>query len=376
MHCPNKLALPASRPLGARRKLYSSLLAAGLALSPVMALAQPGLPPPGDTREPAAPPDELAPAQADTPAPSGAAPVLVPGPAPVRAAPRGRVHVVHGRVEVDDGHRLHWTYPRFRLWQVIASVGVTGTGYFLQSGIKGDFPNGSWNTGILFDDAARDGLVAGTVEGRKNAALISDKLWHITQYYPIVVDSLFVPLVTDRFNADVALQMNLINWQVQGLAFLFTRLSHRLVGRARPSLQECERNPGYDGYCDPRTTGEHASFVGGHVSMAASGAGLVCAHHQALPLYGGNAADIAICGLAIASAATAGTLRVVADKHWMSDIVVGAAMGGAIGYGLPYLLHYRHGKLRGFGAELLPKDTIVYPLASSTDVGLGMAGMF
>ncbi|HMJ10815.1 MAG TPA: phosphatase PAP2 family protein [Polyangiaceae bacterium] len=286
------------------------------------------------------------------------------------------MRITQAELEVDDGHRLHWTYPKFRLWQLVASVAVYGSTLFLQYGLSDDFPDSSWDDGFLFDDAARDLLVAKTQKGRQKAREISDVMWHTTQYYPVLVDSLLVPLVTDKFNYEVALQMTAINWQVQGLAFFFTRLSHRTAGRARPSLQECEKNPNYDDLCSERYTGRTASFVGGHVSMAMSGAGLVCAHHQALPLYGGNVADALVCGVAVASALTTGTLRVVADRHWMTDILVGGAMGGALGYGLPYLLHYRHGKLQPLGAELLPPNTVVYPLASTTEVGLGFGGLF
>ncbi|HEY6557372.1 MAG TPA: phosphatase PAP2 family protein [Polyangiaceae bacterium] len=288
----------------------------------------------------------------------------------------GTVRGAKAEVEVNDGHRLHWTYPKFRLWQLLASLAVSGTNLYLQYGIEGNFPSSGWNEGLLFDDASRDLLVADTLEGRNNAAEISDLLWHTTQYYPIIVDSLFVPLVTDKFNVEVALQMNAINWQVQGLAFFLVRLSHRTVGRGRPSLQECADDPTYDGACDPDSTGRTASFIGGHVAMAMSGAGLVCAHHQALPLYGGNIADGLVCGVALASALTTGALRVVADRHWMTDILVGAGIGGALGYGLPYFLHYRHGKLKPLFAEYLPENTVVYPLASSSDFGLGFAGMF
>jgi membrane-associated phospholipid phosphatase len=45
-------------------------------------------------------------------------------------------------------------------------------------------------------------------------------------------------------------------------------------------------------------------------------------------------------GLTIAT--TTGYLRIAGDKHWFSDVVVGAAVGSAIGLTLPRLLHGRH----------------------------------
>jgi membrane-associated phospholipid phosphatase len=272
-------------------------------------------------------------------------------------------------------HRLNWNYPRFRLWQYIASGSVTLTGFYLQYGIEGNYPDGSWDNGILFDDAIRGALVAESQEGRLNAHLLGDYFWHIPQYFP-VVESIVLPLVTDKLNFDVAVQLTLINWQAQGLSFLLTRLGHRTVGRARPSLQECARDPEYDGACQPDAQGRTASFISGHTSMAMAGASLTCAHHQALPLYGGNAADIAICAVAVAAATTNGVLRIIADKHWATDVLAGMAVGAGTGYLLPYLLHYRYGRLEPVGAAFLPPNTALVPLVSEQSLGLALTGLF
>jgi membrane-associated phospholipid phosphatase len=272
-------------------------------------------------------------------------------------------------------HRLNWTYPRFRLWEYFAAAGVSATGFFLQYGIEGDFRDSSWDNGILFDDAVRDALVAKSKAGRERAHMLGDFFWYIPQYFP-VVDSIVTPLATDRLNFDVALQLTLLNWQAQGMSFLLTRVAHRTAGRARPSLQECAEDPYYDGACDVTSTGRTASFISGHTSMSMSGAALTCAHHQALPLYGGNAADVAICVLALSAATTNGVLRIIADKHWTTDVLAGMAVGAGTGYGLPWLLHYRYGRFEPVGAAFLPQNTALIPLVSEDVYGLGLAGMF
>jgi membrane-associated phospholipid phosphatase len=38
-------------------------------------------------------------------------------------------------------------------------------------------------------------------------------------------------------------------------------------------------------------------------------------------------------------AAVTGYLRIAADKHWLSDVVVGAVVGAGVGFALPYLFH-------------------------------------
>ena len=66
-------------------------------------------------------------------------------------------------------------------------------------------------------------------------------------------------------------------------------------------------------------------------------------HHAHLPLYGSAAGDAAACAVALLAAGTTGTLRVVSDNHYASDVLLGAAIGLGSGLGLPWLLHYRGG---------------------------------
>jgi hypothetical protein len=238
-------------------------------------------------------------------------------------------------------------------------------------------PDRGWTGGILFDDAVRDALRGRSFSTRRSVSDISDKFWNVTQYYPVLIDGLLVPLAFDRLNVDVAWQMTMLNWQAQSLSFLLTRLAHRTVGRQRPEVLECDKDPAYTGACSPDAAGRTASFFSGHASMSFAGAGLTCAHHRALPLYGGNVADAAICGLSITSAATVGIMRLVADAHWTTDVLFGAAVGGAVGYGLPTLLHY--GSSTEDNASLggvLPRNVALAPLATPTVTGIAVMGLF
>ncbi len=276
-----------------------------------------------------------------------------------------------GEKTVVARRRLHWTYPRFHWLEAIASAAATGGQLALESTANG-FRDGAWG-GILFDSPLRNALVAKSLKGRRQAANISDILWPLTQQFP-VIDALLTPILSDECNFDVALQMTLINWQVLGVTGLFTRAAQHIAGRSRPSLQECAANPHYSGSCDPDSVGRTASFISGHTSMSFAAAGLTCAHHQALPLYGGNAADAAICALTVATATTTGVLRIVADRHWPTDVMLGALLGTATGYGLPRLLHYHqpaHVRVKELNAQL----TLV-PYASDSRAGAAFIGVF
>jgi membrane-associated phospholipid phosphatase len=249
-------------------------------------------------------------------------------------------------------------------------------GLYLQFGIEGDYPDGSWDNGVLFDDSARSALVLPTREGRERAAMISDFFWYGPQYYPILIDGLLVPLATDRLNFDVAWQLSLINWQTQAVAATLTRLSHRTVGRGRPSLRECARDPDYSVDCKPGAQETTASFISGHTSMAMTGAALACAHHQALPLYGSAFADGMTCALLVAAASTNGVLRIMSDEHWPTDVLAGMLLGAGVGYGVPYFLHYRDGRPEPLGSGMLPRHTAFVPAVSSDMVGARWIGLF
>ena len=46
-----------------------------------------------------------------------------------------------------------------------------------------------------------------------------------------------------------------------------------------------------------------------------------------------------VWGAGLAVAATTGYLRIAADRHYATDVLTGAVVGGAVGFAVPYLLH-------------------------------------
>lgn len=270
----------------------------------------------------------------------------------------------------EEQHRLTWEYPRFAAWQVGVSLAQTAAGVGLEFGLT--TADRGWRRGILFDDASRSRLVAHSHAGRARAAHVSDLMWYSTQGFA-VFDSLLTPLATDDGNTDVALQMTLVNWQAFGFAFLATRIPVKAVGRGRPSLQECHADPNYDGACNPNDPGRTQSAFSGHTSMTFTAASLVCMHHAYLELYGDPALDYGVCGLAMASATTVGTLRIVADKHWTSDVLIGAGIGLASGLGVPYLFHYSHALEAKPAGDM---EVAVAPMLSEDTLGVGARGYF
>jgi membrane-associated phospholipid phosphatase len=220
------------------------------------------------------------------------------------------------------------------------------------------------------DLAARNAFRISSPRGRERVARISDYLWHGTQYFG-VAESIVVPLLFDGGNFDVAWQLTMINWQVVGLAFLGTRLTHLTVSRARPSEYHCSNEAGAGRPC-----AVHAgpSFLSGHTSMSAAGTAMTCWHHQALKLYGGGWPDTAVCVALASTTVTIGAMRIAADKHWLTDVVSGAVLGTGIGLAVPYFLHYAHGHVEPLGAGILPSNVVLFPSFESDGFGLSLAG--
>jgi membrane-associated phospholipid phosphatase len=77
------------------------------------------------------------------------------------------------------------------------------------------------------------------------------------------------------------------------------------------------------------------SFFSGHTSFAFS---LATATATVATLRGEPAAPWLWAG-GMSLAAGVGYLRVAGDAHWLTDVVAGAAVGGAIGFAVPWLLH-------------------------------------
>jgi membrane-associated phospholipid phosphatase len=263
----------------------------------------------------------------------------------------------------ESPHRLHWRYRRANAVDYVA-IAVIGGGYvYAELGIsQGSEPG--WTGPILFDDGARNALRARSLDGRRRAARWSD---YFSLAAPAVAlfDTIVVPLADDG-NWDVLWQMSVIDLEAAALSGLFTRGPERIARRARPDLAECEKDPNYDDLC---FAGETASFPSGHTSTAFTAAGLTCAHHAHLPLYGGGAPDVAACVGTTSFAVTTGILRIMADRHYTSDVLVGAMVGAGAGFALPMLYGYSRPSSDAV-------DVTLFPLTSPGMMGVGARGRF
>ncbi|HEX6765938.1 MAG TPA: phosphatase PAP2 family protein, partial [Polyangiaceae bacterium] len=188
-------------------------------------------------------------------------------------------------------------------------------------------------------------------DGRDRAATWSDNVYYVLAAYPFVVDTAIVAAGVHG-SGDVTVQMLAMNLESYAFAGAIA-LSAEKVGRARPMTADCRKDPKYSDKCDSEVD-LALSFMSGHTTVAFASAGLICVHHQHLPLYGGGVPDLAACLLGLSAATTAGALRITSDNHWTSDVLLGAGVGIFGGYFLPSLLHYGFASGPPKGASLLP----------------------
>jgi hypothetical protein len=291
--------------------------------------------------------------------------------------------LVPGTASATDPDHVAWSddWPRARLWEGIDAVVLT----VADAEIEPKVPIQSqahWRGGILFDDWARNALRGSTSSLQSTASTTSDIIFYASTIGPLVIDNYFVTLSIHQ-NADVALQMLVINMQALGMSGLVSLVAEHGAGRARPYTDQCDAEghihdkfgnlmPNHCG-----TSNDFRSFFSGHEAAVSTMAGLTCAHHQHLPLYGGGFADLAPCLVMIGAAATTGVLRLVYDEHWASDVLLGAMVGTVSGYVLPSLLHYGFGKGRALG-EVRSGSLLMVPtvLGYPGGAGLGTVGVF
>lgn len=196
-----------------------------------------------------------------------------------------------------------------------------------------------WQGGILLDNAVRGALRLGSASGRQRARSIGDLTYRTAPAIPLLIDPLIVALAV-RGDSKAAVNLAGVGLEAFSYAGLLSFVSTRISARERPDISECRRQNPDGGGCGADTQ----SFWSGHSSIAATSAGLTCANHRNMRLWGHAVADAAACVLTSGAALTTGVSRIAADRHYATDVLLGMGVGFGIGYAVPVLLHYSRGK--------------------------------
>ncbi len=111
-------------------------------------------------------------------------------------------------------------------------------------------------------------------------------------------------------------------------ALLVNQVVKLLVGRQRP-YAFFGNDVGY------ARSEDNLSFYGGHTSFAVS----VAAATVTVAAMRGYAGVGIAAGVGFTLATAVGYLRIAADQHYLTDILVGTAMGGLLGWAIPWVFH-------------------------------------
>jgi len=199
-----------------------------------------------------------------------------------------------------------------------------------------------WRTENDFDNEMRSALRSDTLIGRNHARDASDVLLTVS-INQLLLDTLVVSWWAHD-QLEVATQMALIDVETIAINSAINGLVASIASRERPYRDQCVGDNATE-LLDCRSSKRYRSYYSGHTSTAFAVAGLTCMHHYHLPLYGGGAPDALVCAGSYLAAGATGLMRIVADQHWTSDVVTGAALGTATGLLVPYMMHYRTGDM-------------------------------
>lgn len=288
-----------------------------------------------------------APARADEP--SGAALVPVPVPTPDTAPAKP----------------LEWKWSRFSA--VNYAVTLVGAGVTLSTAIVKPVPQHKLSGGILFDEAARRALRPDDISARYVFRDASDVGVSLLVTWPFFADALTTAWWY-RGSRDVAEQMALIDLETLAVAGAVQGVTNVVVSRERPYGRDCDTPELPGAALDCVKSSRYRSFFSGHSAFSFASAALICVHHFENELLGAPW-DAVSCVTGYGVAATTALFRVTGDVHYTSDIITGALVGSAIGYGVP-LLHYATGA--SAGARIGDVELELVPVAA----GLGVAGVF
>ncbi len=131
-----------------------------------------------------------------------------------------------------------------------------------------------------------------------------------------------------RGDVNAGLVDSLLVTEAAAAALLVNQAVKLLVGRKRP-YAFFENDVGYS------RSEDNLSFYGGHVSFAFS---VVAATVTVAAMRGYTGVGI-VAGVGFTVSAAVGYLRIAADQHWLTDILVGSAIGGLVGWAVPRIFH-------------------------------------
>lgn len=228
------------------------------------------------------------------------------------------------------GAGTDWRWRRAGMAEyVVVPLAIAGTLIFEKENGEPARPN--WRARNGFDESVRDALRLKSRSARDTAHAIGDVLMGVMIAAP-VVDS-FATIGWRDARWDALIQTSMVNLESFAFTSLVSSLMQNLIAREKPFVRNC-----LNGNCDDDEQ-LNRSMPSGHVAFAFTGAGLLCSHQKYQSLHD-PATQRATCATGLGLAAADGIVRIMADRHYTTDVLAGTAIGLFSGFVLPRLLHY------------------------------------
>ena len=361
------------RPRAARRSRVALALTVGVGLTTIARVADAAEPVPYPLEvtepgaKPAGPPPDASPLEgAQPPAPAEEPKLFAPTPA---AKPKVRVTSQVPIVSTNAPPPLIWKWPTFSAPNFV--ITATAGAVTLGASIVKPSSKHKLTGGILFDDSVRDALRANKLADRYIFRDASDVGLSLAVSWPFAADAL-TSAWWYRGSRETAEEMALIDLETLAISGAIQGATNVLVSRERPFGTGCGEGEVPEDAIDCKNSFHFRSFFSGHSAFSFTGAALICVHHMENELLG-PPWDALSCAGGYAVAATTATFRVVADVHYASDILLGAAIGTLVGYSVP-LLHYR--KIVGPSGHASTQPTQLQLNLVPSPGGIGVMGIF
>jgi membrane-associated phospholipid phosphatase len=222
-----------------------------------------------------------------------------------------------------------WRWRRATVAE-FAIIAAAGAGTLYSESTYDSKDKAGWTGHNGFDEATRKALRLHSGQARDAAGSVGDGLMALLIAEPIF-DSFYTLGYRDR-RWDALWQTSVINLESLTFTSLVSSVLQISIKREKPFQRVCP-----DGSCSHEQI--NRGMPSGHVAFAFTGAGLYCTHHKYQSLYD-PATEKAICVTSLGLAAVDGVMRVMADRHYATDVLAGSAIGLFSGFLLPRLLHY------------------------------------
>ncbi len=184
------------------------------------------------------------------------------------------------------------------------------------------------------DERARRALRPDSQRKRRLARTSSDVAITLITAYPLLADAIVNAWLLQS-SPRVATQLGMLYAESLAVTLAITGTTKLVVHRERPYGRLCADDLALDPTdCEPRN--RFVSFFSSHSSVAFTAASTSCATANYLPLWGDTSPWIP-CSVGYVLAGAVGTLRIVADQHYLTDVVTGAAVGTLVGWAVPWL---------------------------------------